>query len=132
MKSILLLVTLVVAAIVSEHVLANDAKVTPLMLTSLMDLPSKEVQMLTVEYPPRGETVAHRHDAHIFVYVLEGSVIMQVKGRAPVTLVAGDVFYEAPDDIHVLSKNASDSERAKFLVVSFKDKAVPLLLRVEP
>jgi quercetin dioxygenase-like cupin family protein len=132
MKSIVLLITLTVAAIVSNNALANGAKVTPLMLKALMDLPSKEVQMLTVEYPPGGETVAHRHDAHIFVYVLEGSVMMQVKGSAPVTLVAGEVFYEAPEDIHVLSKNASDSEHTKFLVVSFKDKAVPLLLPVEP
>lgn len=135
MKPILFLLQIIVIFLINHHTMAHatentksEAKVTPLMLKALSDSPNKEALMLTVEYPPGGETAAHRHDAHIFVYVLEGAVIMQVKGNAPVTLAAGDVFYEAPNDIHVTSKNASNSETAKFIVVSIKNKGAPALL----
>ena len=87
--------------------------------------------MLIVEYPPGGADPVHRHDAHAFVYVLEGSVIMQLKGSDPVTLRPGQTFYEGPDDIHVVGRNASQTEPAKFLVVFVKNKGAPILTPVQ-
>ena len=87
--------------------------------------------MLIVEYPPGGADPVHRHNAHAFVYVLEGSVIMRVKGQEPVTLRPGQTFYEGPNDIHVVGRNASKTEPAKFLVVLVKNKGAPLLTPVE-
>jgi quercetin dioxygenase-like cupin family protein len=101
------------------------AAVKPLVTRDLAGIPGKEVVMLTVEYLPGGASLPHRHDANVFVYVLEGSMIMQVKGKEPVTLKAGDTFYEGPDDIHETSANASKTEPAKFLVFIVKDKGVP-------
>ena len=95
-------------------------KVTTLFSRDLSDLPGKEGTMLIVEYPPGGADPVHRHNANAFVYVLEGSVIMQVKGSEPVTLHPGQTFYEGPDDIHVVGRNASKTEPAKFLVVFVK------------
>jgi quercetin dioxygenase-like cupin family protein len=97
----------------------------PLLTRDLAGIPGKEVVMLTVEYLPGGASMPHRHDANVFVYVLEGSMIMGIKGKEPVTLEAGDTFYEGPDDIHETSANASKSEPAKFLVFFVKDKGVP-------
>ena len=87
--------------------------------------------MLIVEYPPGGADPVHRHNANAFVYVLEGSVIMQVKGSEPVTLRPGQTFYEGPDDIHVVGRNASNTEPAKFLVVFIKNKGAPILTPVQ-
>ena len=87
--------------------------------------------MMIVEYPPGGADPVHRHNANAFVYVLEGSVIMQVKGSEPVTLHAGQTFYEGPNDIHVVGRNASKTEPAKFLVVLVKNKGAPALTPVE-
>jgi quercetin dioxygenase-like cupin family protein len=105
---------------------AQDAsragKVVPLTTKDLSGIAGKEATMLTVEYPPGGSTPPHRHDSHVFVYVLEGSVIMQVDGREPVTLKPGETFYEGPQDIHRTSANASTTESAKFLVFIVKDK----------
>jgi quercetin dioxygenase-like cupin family protein len=98
------------------------AAVKPLVTRDLAGIPGKEVVMLTVEYLPGGASLPHRHDANVFVYVLEGSMIMGVKGKEPVTLKAGDTFYEGPDDIHETSANASKTEPAKFLVFIVKDK----------
>jgi quercetin dioxygenase-like cupin family protein len=106
-------------------------KVTPLLSRDLTDIPGKEGTMLIVEYAPGGADPVHRHNAHAFVYVLEGSVIMQVKGAEPVTLHPGQTFYEGPNDIHLVGRNASKTEPAKFLVVFVKKKGAPILTPVE-
>jgi quercetin dioxygenase-like cupin family protein len=110
--------------------MAEDAKVTPLMTKDLAGLAGREGMMLTVEYAPGGSTDKHRHNAHTFVYVLEGSIVMQVEGGNEVTLGPGQTFYESPDDIHAVSKNASTSQPAKFLVFSVKEKGAPLVVPV--
>jgi quercetin dioxygenase-like cupin family protein len=99
--------------------------VTPLTTRDLAGVPGKEVTMSTVEYLPGGASRPHRHDANVFVYVLEGSVIMQVEGQEPVTLTAGQTFYESPGDVHAQSANASQTKPAKFLVFMVKDKGAP-------
>ncbi len=104
---------------------ADDAKVTPLMTKDLAGIAGKEGTMLTVEYAPGASSTAHRHNASTFVYVLEGSVVMQVKGGKEVTLGPGQTFYESPDDIHTVSRNASTTKPAKFLVFFVKDKGAP-------
>jgi quercetin dioxygenase-like cupin family protein len=107
---------------------AHAAKVETLFSTALADIPGKEGVMLTVEYPPGGTSSAHRHNAHTFVYVLEGSVVMQVRGGSEQTLTAGQTFYESPSDIHTVSRNASKTQPAKFLVLFIKDKDAPSTL----
>ena len=109
----------------------EPAKVTTLMSRDLTDLPGKEGTMLIVEYAPGGSDPVHRHNAHAFVYVLEGTVIMQVKGAEPVTLHPGQTFYEGPNDVHLVGRNASNTEPAKFLVVFIKNKGAPILTPVE-
>ena len=109
---------------------ANE-KVTPLMGEDLAGLPGKEGVMLTVEYAPGASSGKHRHNAHTFVYVLEGAIVMQVAGGEAVTLGPGQTFYESPDDIHLVSKNASDSQPAKFLVFFVKDKGAPPTVPVQ-
>lgn len=104
---------------------AQNPKITPLITKELAGLAGKEAVMLTVEYAPGASSSKHRHNAHTFVYVLEGSVVMQVEGGKETTLGPGQTFYESPDDIHVVSKNASDSKPAKFLVFFVKDKGAP-------
>ena len=84
--------------------------------------------MITVEYPPGGWDPVHTHNAQAMVYVLEGSIVMQVKGKAPITLVPGQTFYEGPEDIHVVARNASHTDPAKFLVFFVKNKAAPILV----
>jgi quercetin dioxygenase-like cupin family protein len=110
------------------EVLAHDAAVEPLMSQPLEN--GKEGLVLTVSYPPGGTTPIHRHDAHVFVYVLEGSITMQVTGGEIKTIGPGEMFYEAPEDVHAVSKNASDSESAKFLVFFVKDKDKPPVIPV--
>ena len=104
----------------------KESAVKPLLTQDLPDVKGKEVLMLTVEYPPGGASKAHRHDADVFVYVLEGSVIMQVDGQQPVTLTPGQTFHESPTDIHRTSANASKTAPAKFLVFIVKDKGKPV------
>jgi quercetin dioxygenase-like cupin family protein len=104
---------------------AQDAKVTPLITKDLADIAGKEAFMVTVEYPPGGKSAEHRHNAYTFVYVLEGSIVMQVKGGKEVTLGPGQTFYESPDDVHTVSRNASSSQPAKFLVFFVKQKGAP-------
>ncbi len=87
--------------------------------------------MMTVEHAPGGSDPVHRHNAHAFVYVLEGSVVMQVKGGKQVTLTPGQTFYEGPADVHVVGRNASNTKPAKFLVFLVKDKGAPALVPVE-
>ena len=94
-----------------------QAHVTPLMTKALADYPGKEAVVITVEYPPGGASPVHRHNAHAFVYVLEGSIVMGVRGGKSVTLTPGQTFYEGPDDVHTIGHNASSTEPAKFLVV---------------
>ena len=101
------------------------ASVVQLMTRDLIAGPDKEVVMLTVTYPPAGASLPHRHDAQVFVFVLEGELTMQVRGSPAVTLRPGQTFYESPDDIHEVSANASNTAPAKFLVVSIKDKGTP-------
>jgi quercetin dioxygenase-like cupin family protein len=111
--------------------LKNPPKVTTLMSPDLTDIPGKEGTMLIVEHAPGGEDPIHRHDAHPFVYVLEGSVVRQVKGAEPVTLHPGETFYEGPNDVHLVDRNASKTAPAKFLVVFVKNKGAPILTPVE-
>jgi quercetin dioxygenase-like cupin family protein len=110
--------------------LADEAKVTPLLTKALTGVDDRDGVMLTVEYAPGGASGKHRHDAHTFVYVLEGAVVMQVEGGDPVTLTAGQTFYESPDDVHVVSKNASDSRPARFLVFFVKKHGAPPVVPV--
>ena len=93
--------------------------------------PGRDVLMITVEYAPGGADPIHRHNAHGFIYVLEGSVVMQVKGGKEVTLTSGQTFYEGPADVHVVGRNASSIKPAKFLVFLVKDKGAPALVPVE-
>jgi quercetin dioxygenase-like cupin family protein len=107
---------------------ADDAAVTSLMSKELGDLADKEVLMLVVEYPPGNAEPVHRHNAHAFVYVLEGSIVMQLRGGQEATLTPGQTFYEGPGDIHTVGRNASDSEPAKFLVFLLKNTGVAPVL----
>ncbi|HEU4767264.1 MAG TPA: cupin domain-containing protein, partial [Pyrinomonadaceae bacterium] len=107
---------------------APQASVTSLVSKDLREFPGKEGLMITVEYPPGAVDPIHRHNAHAFVYVLEGSIIMQVKGGKEVTLTPGQTYYEGPDDVHVVGKNASSTKPAKFVVFFVKDKGAPVLV----
>ena len=107
---------------------AQDTKIVPLMSKEFANIPGKEGLMITVEYAPGASTSQHRHDAHVFVYVLEGSIVMQAAGSQPITLSAGQTFYENPADVHAVSKNASDTKPAKFLVFLVKDMGKPPVL----
>jgi quercetin dioxygenase-like cupin family protein len=109
---------------------APEAKVTPLMSKDLTEFPGKEAVMITVEYPPGSIDPIHRHNAHAFVYVLEGSIVMQLKGGKEVTLTPGQTFYEGPDDVHLVGRNASSTKPAKFVVLLVKDKGAPVLVPV--
>lgn len=110
---------------------AADATVTPLMATPLAGVDAREGTMVIVEYPPGGASPPHRHHADVFVYVLGGSVVMQVAGSDPVTLTAGQTFYESPSDIHAISRNASDTEPAKLLVFMVKEEGAPATVPAE-
>jgi quercetin dioxygenase-like cupin family protein len=111
--------------------MAQEPKVTPLMSKDLPEYPGKEVLMITVEHAPGGASAIHRHNAHAFIYVLEGSVVMQLKGGQEVTLTAGQTFYEGPDDVHLVDRNASSTKPAKFLVVLIKNKGAPAVVPVQ-
>lgn len=116
--------------LVTSAVAAQEAKVTSLMSKDLTETPGREVLMITVDYPPGARDPIHRHNAHAFVYVLEGSIVMQVKGGKEITLTPGQTFYEGPDDVHLVGRNASSTKPAKFLVVLVKDKGAPVLAPV--
>jgi quercetin dioxygenase-like cupin family protein len=130
---------LMLVCLMSVTVEPKEAQVTPLFSKDLTDFPGKEGLMITVEYPPgssdpRGRTpegrlsAIHRHNAHAFVYVLEGSIVMQVRGGKEVTLTPGQTFYEGPSDVHVVGRNASQTKPAKFVVFLVKDKGAPVLV----
>ena len=108
--------------------LAEDAKVNPILTKDLTGLAGKEGTMLMVDYGPGGSSARHKHNAHTFVYVLEGSIVMQVEGGKEVTLGPGQTFYESPTDIHTVSKNASNSQPAKFVVFMVKEKGAPIVI----
>ena len=115
----------------TRALVVNEPKVTEVLSKDLTGIPGKEGLMLTVEYPPGGSDPIHRHNAHAFVYVLEGSVVMQVRGGKETTLKPGQTFYEGPDDIHVVGRNASQTKPAKFIVFMVKDKGAPALVPVK-
>ena len=119
---------LALACLMSGVAAAQQAKVTELMSKDLTSCPGKEGLMVTVEYPPGSSDPIHRHNANGFIYVLEGSIVMQVRGGKEVTLTPGQTFYEGPDDVHVVGRNASKTKPAKFVVVFVKDKGAPVLL----
>ena len=110
---------------------APEATATVLMTKDLADMPGKEAISFIVDFPPGSVDPVHRHDAHAFIYVLEGSIVMGVKGGKEVTLTPGQTFYEGPADIHTVGRNASASKPAKFLVTMVKDKGAPLLTLVK-
>jgi quercetin dioxygenase-like cupin family protein len=122
-KRILMLSTLLTGTLV-----AQEAKVTPLLSKDLTGIPGKEALKITVDYAPGFADAIHRHNAHVFVYILEGSVVMQVRGGKEVTLAPGQTFYEGPQDVHVVGRNASKTKPAKFLALFVKDKGAPSLI----
>ena len=131
MKLVLVLLFLMPGTLMAQYPAGSQtphASVTPLTSKDLPEFPGKEVLMITVEYPPGAVDPIHRHNAHAFVYVLEGSIVMQVKGGKEVTLTPGQTFYEGPDDVHVVGRNASSTKSAKFVVFFIKDKGVPVLV----
>lgn len=105
----------------------QHATIESLFSVDLAGVPGRELTMIAVDYPPGAMDPAHTHNAQALVYVLEGSIVMQVRGGAPATLVAGQTFYEGPDDIHIVGRNASPTAPAKFLVFLIKSKDAPLL-----
>jgi len=114
--------------LISGTLVAQEANVAGLMSKDLTNLPGKEGLMITVEYPPGSVDPIHRRNAHAFVYVLEGTIVMQVRGGKEVTLRPGQTFYEGPDDVHVVGRNASKTKPAKFVVFLVKDKGAPVLV----
>jgi quercetin dioxygenase-like cupin family protein len=116
------------ALFVQPAVAAGEPVVTELMTQPLKDMPGKEGLMLMVTYPPGGADPVHRHDAHGFIYVLEGTIVMGVKGGKEVTLKPGQTFYEGPDDIHTVGRNASKTKPAKFVVFLLKKQGAPALV----
>ena len=110
---------------------ADAADVKELFAIDLADYPGKEARIIEVSYPPGAQDVVHRHDAHAMVYVLEGEIIMQLKGQPAVTLKAGQTFYEGPADVHVVGRNASTTQPARFVVVLLKGKGAPILTPVK-
>ncbi|KRB89991.1 cupin domain-containing protein [Noviherbaspirillum sp. Root189] len=128
--NVIAMLLLLTAGAASAQQASPEAHVTPLMTKALADYPGKEGLVITVDYPPGGESSVHRHNAHAFVYVLEGSIVMGVRGGKTVTLTPGQTFYEGPDDIHTVSRNASLTKPAKFLVVLLKNGGEPVSMPV--
>jgi quercetin dioxygenase-like cupin family protein len=121
----LLLVSLSLSAV--PALASPEAVVTPLVAKDLPEFKGKEGVMILVEYPPGASDPIHRHDAHAFVYVLEGSIVMQVRGAAEVTLSPGQTYYEGPNDVHIVGRNASNTQPAKFIVFLVKNQGAPIL-----
>ena len=115
----------------SYAAVSQRATVTPMLAVALSHDEGKELSMITVEYPPGGSTPAHTHHAQALLYVLEGAIVMQVKGGAAVTLSSGQTWYEGPDDVHVVSRNASNSAPAKYVVFMVKDNGAPILTPIK-
>ncbi len=122
---------LLAALLMLAAVPAEAADVKELFTIDLADYPGKEGLMIEVSYPPGAQDMVHRHNAHAFVYVLEGQIIMQLKGKPAVTLKAGQTYYEGPADVHVVGRNASTTAPARFVVVLLKAKGAPVLVPAE-
>jgi quercetin dioxygenase-like cupin family protein len=122
---------LILLGLMTGTSMAQAADVTPLMSKDLPELPGKEVLMIMVEKAPGGSDPIHRHNAQGFIYVLEGSIVMQVEGGKEVTLTPGQTFYEGPNDVHTVGRNASSTKPVKFLVFLVKDKGAPVLVPVK-
>ncbi|RQQ56685.1 cupin domain-containing protein [Burkholderia stagnalis] len=134
MKRIMLVLALLVSSllmVVQPATAAPQAKVTPLTTEPLPEYPGKEVEMIVVEYPPGSVDPVHRHDAHAFVYVPDGSIVMGLNNGKEVTLHAGDTFHEGPEDVHTVGRNASRTKPAKFVVLLIKNKGAPVLTPVK-
>jgi quercetin dioxygenase-like cupin family protein len=116
------------ALLLAGSAMGQDAKVSPLIAKDLTEFPGKEGLMIAVEYPPGASDPIHRHFAHAFLYALEGSIVMQVKGGREITLTPGMTFYEGPNDVHVVGRNVSKTKSAKFLVFLIKNKRAPVLV----
>ncbi len=125
------IIMVVLLSLMAGPLMAQEPTVTPLMSKDLTDFPGKEVIMMTVEFPPGGSDPIHRHYAHGFIYVLGGSVVMQVQGGTEATLTPGQTFYEGPDDVHTVGRNASTTRPAKLLAILVKDKGAPILVPVK-
>ena len=125
------IIMVVLLSLMAGPLMAQEGKVTSLITKDLTEFSGKEGLMIAVDYAPGGSDPVHRHDAHAFVYVLEGSIVMQVKGGKQVTLTPGQTFYEGPKDVHVVSRNASKTQPAKFVVFFVKDKSAPVLKPVK-
>ena len=119
-------IVLLLVCLMSTTLIGQEAKVMPLMSKDLTECAGKEGVMITVEYPPGHSDEIHRHNAYAFVYVLEGSVVMQVRGGKEVTLTPGQTFYEGPDDIHLVGRNASKTKPAKFVAFFVKNKSAAI------
>jgi quercetin dioxygenase-like cupin family protein len=130
-KIMLVLIFLTAGTLAAQQPADKEAKVTQLMSKALAENPGKEVLVITVEYAPGGTDPIHRHNAQAFVYVLEGTIVMQVKGGKEVTLTPGETFYEGPDDVHIVGRNASSTKPAKFVVFLIKEKGAPVLIPVK-
>ena len=130
-NSAILTILLLLSCTVVSASAADEAKVTELNTKALDDIPGKEVTMIMVEYPPGSKDPVHRHNAAVFVYVLEGSIIMQMKGGEKVTLHPGQTFYEDPKGIHLVGENASKTKPAKFVALLVKDKGAPIFVPTE-
>jgi quercetin dioxygenase-like cupin family protein len=125
-----LVLSLMLAAGPQAQAAPPGPAVTALMNKALEDYPGKEVLMLTVDFPPGAVDPLHRHDAHGFIYVLEGSIVMGVKGGREQTLGPGQTFYEGPHDVHTVGRNASKTRPARFVVFLLKDKGKPAVIPV--
>jgi quercetin dioxygenase-like cupin family protein len=125
------IIMVVLLSLIAGTLMAQEVKVTSLMSRVMTDVSGKEGLLITVEYPPGGSDPIHRHNAHAFLYVLEGSVVMQVKGGKQVTLTPGETFYEGSNDVHIVGRNASKTQPAKFLVFLVKNKGAPVLVPVK-
>ena len=127
-KPMLLLAFLITSSLITTRPLMAQETVTPLISKDLAGVSGKETEMYTVDFPPGYSSPVHRHHAQVFLYVLEGSIVTQVKSGKEITLTPGQSYYEAPDDIHTVSRNASSSKPAKFLVFLIKEKGAPSLV----
>jgi len=125
------IILVVLLSLITGTLMAQEAKVTSLMSKDLKDFSGKEGLLIKVEYPPGATDPIHRHNAHAFVYVLEGSIVMQLKGGKEVTLTPGQTFYEGPDDVHIVGRSADKTKPAKFVVLLIKDKGAPVLVPVK-
>ena len=127
-RPMLLLAFLITGPLIIISPLMAQEIVTPLISKDLAGVSGKEAQMYTVDFPPGYSSPAHRHNAQVFLYVLEGSIATQVKGGKEITLTPGQTYYEDPNDIHTVSRNASSTKPAKFLVFLVKEKGAPSLV----